>query len=676
MVIKATAKSEVATTSRVRRFFGIALLVVTLGFVASLTQSDTTYAVVCTYDRYSCNSDEARAKFACINGVAKWAEGAIWFNNTGSSNTDTGYYAIGVNVPANATSVTVNIRGSVNSCQDVSNGSGVWAVNVSRDTVGGAFPESNRLSNFSSTTLFRGNYNWGWHRWTTQGGTIQATLDVSGLATNNVDGANTQTINVGLYRCYSGNGSTVTGSCGTAIIPVVVTRAQEPKFTLNPIVSTDRDSGSVGEPVTASPSVVSTGDPGAVATNAQWQLSRFVVPRTGSYPTTIGYNDRTPLQHYGNGLTPVGAGNTSFGIGSTPLADFNQNIADLSVGTRVCYALSVRPYTNNNTLNYWAHGEPKCVVVAKKPKVQVRGGDLVVGRGILGTTASPNVIAGTTLLGSTPAGAAGPLFGSWSEYGLVAKGRVSGMASGSGYVNGATSTSLCDVSLLTFNNKPTATSTGCPANSVGNYTIGSTTPRTIASKYPAASATQSLTGTINVSARQGFYNTTGSIELIGTTINPGRWIIINAGNNDVTIRGNILYGNGPITQAINIPQLVVIARNIIIADSVTQVDAWLFASGSGTEGRLNTCAVQSGGTFNQTAEPRADVCASPLTVNGPVAANHLLLRRTNGAGTGIDAGDPAEIFNLRPDAYLWATAVNSEAGRLPTINTTELPPRY
>jgi len=50
--------------------------------------------------------------------------------------------------------------------------------------------------------------------------------------------------------------------------------------------------------------------------------------------------------------------------------------------------------------------------------------------------------------------------------------------------------------------------------------------------------------------------------------------------------------------------------------------------------------------------------------------------RTAGSGVGVAIGDPAEVFNLRGDAYLWATAYSSNSDRLSTVSTKELPPRF
>jgi len=52
------------------------------------------------------------------------------------------------------------------------------------------------------------------------------------------------------------------------------------------------------------------------------------------------------------------------------------------------------------------------------------------------------------------------------------------------------------------------------------------------------------------------------------------------------------------------------------------------------------------------------------------------LQRTFGSGSGAATGNPAEVFNLRPDAYLWGVFQAAGSGRLQTVYETELPPRY
>jgi hypothetical protein len=150
-------------------------------------------------------------------------------------------------------------------------------------------------------------------------------------------------------------------------------------------------------------------------------------------------------------------------------------------------------------------------------------------------------------------------------------------------------------------------------------------------------------------------------------------VVINAPDATVTITGDIRYTTAGLTRVTDIPQVVVIASNIIISDAVQNIDAWLVAVGTGADGAVNTCGA---GGVTQTSNLVYTQCANRLTVNGPVMANHLVLRRTGGSGAGADSGKPAEVFNLRADVYMWATTLNQQSGRISTAAIKELPPRY
>ena len=117
-----------------------------------------------------------------------------------------------------------------------------------------------------------------------------------------------------------------------------------------------------------------------------------------------------------------------------------------------------------------------------------------------------------------------------------------------------------------------------------------------------------------------------------------------------------------------IPQLVIIARSIVINSAVTNVDSWLVAKKVGTVGGyIQTCQV--------VATSSSGNCSARLTVNGPVVSDTLIMRRTAGADRNTGA-DPAEVFNLRPDAYMWGVSQSGATGRIPTTAITELPPRF
>lgn len=172
----------------------------------------------------------------------------------------------------------------------------------------------------------------------------------------------------------------------------------------------------------------------------------------------------------------------------------------------------------------------------------------------------------------------------------------------------------------------------------------------------------------------GIYTASQAITITNSGAVPaGKWIVINAPEANVTIADNLLYSGEALTGISQIPQVIIIANRIAIESDVSRVDAWLVATGS--VGSINTCSEISNPA--QVGSPlTAARCTERLTVNGPVIAKQLFLYRTAGAGTELATGDPAEVFNLRPDAYLWASYYNSTAGRIPTVTTRELPPRF
>ena len=338
-------------------------------------------------------------------------------------------------------------------------------------------------------------------------------------------------------------------------------------------------------------------------------------------------------------------------------------ISSYGLGTKVCYALSVRPY--DQSTGDWRHSALACYVIGKKPKVQILGSDLWVGRGT--ATATARVVASRTQVGDTH-------YGSWSEYGIVTPTRITGMASAAGYSGGTTQGNYCSLSLLTFAN--TLSSGSCDSSTVGGYAIAASSPALSLMGTLATRATANISGARDIAslAADMVYSATGNVTLTSSaTIPKGKWVVISAPGRTVTIASNIIYQD-TVTKDTDessrallsaLPQVVIIAHNIVVNEPVTQVDAWLVATDA-----IRTCSIAT------VADLGGDVCTTRLTVNGPVITDRLLLYRTAGAGTGAAAGDPAEVFNLRPDAYLWATALQNETARVKTVEFKELPPRY
>ena len=503
--------------------------------------------------------------------------------------------------------------------------------------------------------------------------TLSGTNPLSDTNFDNIDIMRTNDYGIG-YECYYGNIITITDSsgnvyninkdCGNPFGRMDTIEASN--FELKPTITVSPSSGEYGAVISIDAAVNNDSTVSKTASNStKWSIRRVIISPTGSIKSS-DVNDQSAETYFGGNEVVNSAANhssgQSFSLGVTSLSSEipEQRVPDEPVGTRICYTLSVDPYRHDST-KYSHAMSSSCLVVSKRPKVQVIGGDLLVGRVMEGASAiSTRVVTGTT---ANPSG----VFGSWSEYGVVATGPVTGMASGAGYVGGAGG----PYNLLTFTNVPTVSS--C-SGMVGCYTFKSNILPNVSQLFPVNASTPFIaSGSLDASP-QGIYGVSGSALNINTSSISGKWMVINAPNADVTISGNITYDNGPLTSFGQIPQLIIIARNITIADAVTQVDSWLISpgkvnAGTVTNGVIRTCQTPA-------ASITAGVCNTKLQVNGPVVANRLIMLRTAGSGPGKDAGDPAEVFNTRPDAYLWALNHLQNNGRITSVETKELPPRY
>lgn len=362
---------------------------------------------------------------------------------------------------------------------------------------------------------------------------------------------------------------------------------------------------------------------------------------------------------------PNSAGATTSGTGTfsakntTNVLGYPETSTDYTPGTHICFVLTVTPHSNTDS-GAVSSSPPACVVIGKKPKVQVWGGDLLVGGNTDTSTSSKS----------------GKTFGSWVEYAIFAVGNIKNTASGAafagqGIATSASSSFACDYSKLSFANAPSTATNYATANcsglasTIGHYSNFLSAPD-VAARFPTNSSTPVVPGA-DLSSLSGVYTANTNLIITGGTIPKGKWVVINAPNRDITITGNINYTNGVLHNTGDIPQVVIIANNITINSSVINVDAWLIAK----NGNIYTC---------ETDPKTVSDCANQLVVNGPVIANKLFLRRTAGSDkcNGSDcspSGKPAEIFNLRADAYLWGYGLSAGDGKIQTVHTTELPPR-
>lgn len=336
--------------------------------------------------------------------------------------------------------------------------------------------------------------------------------------------------------------------------------------------------------------------------------------------------------------------------------------SDLVAGSHVCFVTSV---SNPNQEPFpsppdpaWRHSEMKCMVVSKKPKIQVLGGDVRVG-GMIDTSTSDLNVSGTQ-----------KLYGSWVEYGALSTGLNNHFASGSGLHKGGAS-SQSAWSNLTFANVGGYGNFGLLTRNpglVGQYTSGNSGSSAVPNAVP------------NIGTLASGTYTAGDLSIgtsdIGQDNGVGKSIIIYA-TGTVTITGDIRYvynGGDIFTNMSQIPQLVIVAKHINIVGVVKRIDAWLMTSGS-LDNSISTCSDQPGAVYVAVPLVVAQ-CNLPLVINGPVVTSHLYLRRTAGAEDANHADNPSEVFNLRPDAYLWAQIHSASAGKAETVYTSELPPRF
>jgi len=393
--------------------------------------------------------------------------------------------------------------------------------------------------------------------------------------------------------------------------------------------------------------------------DTNYVFSKLIFKSGSTVPEAIAEGDTdNPCAHYtkddGDKADSCSDQSTSvsiFNSGNTSMPTADMLIDDEVAGTKVCYALSVFSYNQEIGSNKrWSYSIPACVTVAKKPKVQVLGGDLITGSDVSSST-SVKSIDGVQRT-----------FGSWVEYGIFAGGTVSGTASGAAFAGGGSLSNFkCGYSKLSFANV-SLNETACNNTStiIGNYTNAKSIPDVEAS---FAGDGISIFGEIEPNGLESGIYSAGDIKLTESTLTQGKTIIIKA-TGKVTIIGNQTYYNGPYTSISQLPQLVIIANEIIINNNVSNVDAWLVAKGN--SGTIKTC---------EEIAKTVDSCNIPLVVNGPVTAQKMYLWRTAGSDPKADSGDPAEVFNLRADAYLWASYKAAVNGLVQTVYTTELPPR-
>ena len=419
--------------------------------------------------------------------------------------------------------------------------------------------------------------------------------------------------------------------CQTAITSTV-----RPTATLSP------DVAQPGQTLTGTSSIAYVGP---VNTPAQVNARRLVwsdTNRNGTFDAgeAIHFDQTTPytIPAAGQALPPWTA------------------VADPGVfGSRVCFGLFLTP--TNATTRTVPPSDIECSEISKKPKMQVHGGDVRV-RGKIETSLTPFDAE---------------QFGSWVEYGAFANGTSTGFGSGSALNNGNPSLEPKAWNQLTFANIDNTRNPSFGLFSLPALPAPPADPPIVAQFRNAASS--ALPSGDLGSLSSGTYSTSSvtiTPSTVGQQAGKGKKIVVIA-TGTVTIAGDITYqgaSGDTFTNIDQIPQVVIIANKIDIRGSTKHIDAWLLTTGLNSS--INTCS-----DVLPAAPLNTSICPDRLTVNGPVSTGHLYLRRTGGSGiTDATAGDPAELFNLRADAYMWGRSQAAQNGKAQTVYSVELPPRF
>lgn len=164
------------------------------------------------------------------------------------------------------------------------------------------------------------------------------------------------------------------------------------RYELTPVVSVSPSAGEGGSAANVTATVNNAGP--TVSKSVDWALYTFNIAPGAAIPSG-GVSPLTGQSFYGNNAALVANGTRTFDKGSVNLSIDAQRLPDVAIGTRVCFGLSLRPYSSSDSTN-GRHSTPACVTIAKKPKIQIHGGDLIVGRSFVGGGSTSNAGVNTS----------------------------------------------------------------------------------------------------------------------------------------------------------------------------------------------------------------------------------------------------------------------------------------
>ncbi len=312
-------------------------------------------------------------------------------------------------------------------------------------------------------------------------------------------------------------------------------------------------------------------------------------------------------------------------------------VPKIAVGNKFCVAIAIRNYTSASNSGYYVSSS-SCRNVSKQPSFQVWGGSVLSAGGIKTSRIKTD----------------NRLYGSWADFVAIANGNLKNLTSGAYTISGALGTSsLCDLSPITISNNRCYDET--KEDALGN-----------ASVYNRSDFIAKLLEYVPPTA--------DSLSAIPSNeIDSGPHIIISDETINIT-RDIIINSSEERTSSEDVPQIIIIGKDINIEDTVTRIDALLVAKGEGnTGGTINTCTTSDGDNI-----PLSNTtCTEQLTVNGAMVGGKILMRRTYGADPAEDTTEEAaEVVNYNPSIILWGYD-NSRVTGLPTVvYQKKLPPRF
>ncbi|MBR3172371.1 hypothetical protein IKF21_00390 [Candidatus Saccharibacteria bacterium] len=345
------------------------------------------------------------------------------------------------------------------------------------------------------------------------------------------------------------------------------------------------------------------------------------------------------------------------------------DVPDVNAGKYVCVAAAVFPSSSGNDdnispsgyTNEWKLSGSRCFVVAKKPSVQVWGGNVFSAGKIETALAEKKTLAGYSFSRA---------FGSWAELGVISKGAVNGFGSGAslGYegvdfaLPGGGELSNIDkmakYSPLTFPNAYMTSGLNQAGGWSGIDRVESDKSSIISKLIPIEDSRTERSFDECLEGQEAYCYKGSDQVLTDSVMDSSKGVRVLQADGNIAIEGNLVYNDAEKYQTFAmVPKLVVYAKNIYINCEVERIDALLVA-----EGEVKTCVEDENGNEPEliTSESRSN----QLRINGAVLANKISLGRTYGAATGANSIVPAEIINFDPTLYLWAkdeeTGVNSD----------------